>query len=253
MSKIIRSSTCTGDPPRADGFVRRWTSKIRHCYNYLMWGVHLPTHICQQTMDENAVVEDLTISHVSFSPRLWDMRSVASFAVKWLGPAINLVAPWEISSPNHPFQVGAKGCTNLPRGGPSTWAVSFEEIGDLHGTTGRVSRRFFWRGLSILIFDMWLGWLDIYWGHYLKTNFNEWSSERSSFKRALGHSKYINLYKVFFWGWLLRLPSGVKRQHFPFEGMGSQSRRVRTRRSWTFNPSVSTSQRLSSATPWRLR
>ena len=103
---------------------------------------------------------------------------------------------------------------------------------------------------QLVIFDM---WLDIYWGHYLKTNVNEWSRERSSFKKGLGPSKYINLYKVFFWGWLLRLPSGVKRQHFPFEGMGSQSRRVRTRRSWTFNPSVSTSQRLSSAIRWRLR
>ena len=54
-----------------------------------------------------------------------------------------LVAPWDCSPNYQPFQVGAKGCTNLPRGGPSTWAVSFEEIGDLHGTTGRVSRRFF--------------------------------------------------------------------------------------------------------------
>lgn len=41
----------------------------------------------------------------------------------------------------------------------------------------------FWRGLSILIFDM---WLDIYWGHYLKTNVNEWSRERSSFKKGIG-------------------------------------------------------------------
>ena len=73
---------------------------------------------------------------------------------------------------------------------------------------------------QLVIFDM---WLDIYWGHYLKTNVNEWSRERSSFKKGLGPSKYINLYKVFFWGWLLRLPSGVKRQHFPFEGMVRES------------------------------
>ena len=60
-------------------------------------------------------------------------------------------------------------------------------------------------------------WVTWYLLGTLFKNKLQWSSERSSFKRALGHSKYINLYKVFFWGWLLRLPSGVKRQHFPFE------------------------------------